>query len=281
VKLLLIAVVTLVAAVLAWFVRDNNAAFALCLAFASLGVPYLLDVRLEDVPRGMRWSAVLAATVFRWSQIRVSVAYLVRIRVEGRYLLVRGHRITTQFQPVGGVYKVRQDVLDRLREKLGVAADVRFSEDADNAGDLRLMMPGRSLRPFLQWLGQRQEYEAAPWREFFEELVKPGLVRAEAFATPHFEFLGSRSTSLHFDKHSGHRQLIVVDLFDFHPNERQKTELRALADATPDADRGEQHQPIAFFPHDRLTKPPAQTRSNYEIAPTVHWILSPGKGVVA
>nr|WP_241158244.1 hypothetical protein [Adlercreutzia sp. ZJ138] len=35
----------------------------------------------------------------------MSAAYLFRIKVGGKYLLIRGNRIKDQYQPVGGVYK--------------------------------------------------------------------------------------------------------------------------------------------------------------------------------
>ena len=51
--------------------------------------------------------------------IRVSAAYLFRIMVDGRYLLIKGKRIQSQYQPVGGVYK-RFDGSAELFNKLGV-----------------------------------------------------------------------------------------------------------------------------------------------------------------
>ena len=43
---------------------------------------------------------------YREKNIRLSFSYLFRIEVDGKYLLVRGHRMNNQFQPIGGVYKV-------------------------------------------------------------------------------------------------------------------------------------------------------------------------------
>ena len=45
-------------------------------------------------------------SVFLWNtEIRVSISYLFQIKVDGKYLLVKGNRID-QYQPVGGVFKM-------------------------------------------------------------------------------------------------------------------------------------------------------------------------------
>ena len=46
-------------------------------------------------------------TKIKNEDVRFSISYLIRIKIPGtsKFLLVRGHRIKDQFQPVGGVYK--------------------------------------------------------------------------------------------------------------------------------------------------------------------------------
>jgi hypothetical protein len=257
----------------------NEAMFAIALTGVGIGVPYLMALRFEDIPLGLRLRSLLCSTIYRWRYIRISVAYLVRVIADDHYLLVRGRRIPTQFQPVGGVYKVRQDVLKNLQEEYGVTPDKRFVGDADNAGDLRVMVPGRSVAAFLKWIGRRRELETAPWREFYEELVRPGHLDAETFATPHFEFVKTYATRLHFDRYSDHYQLLIYDVFDLHLTDQQTAELRRLREQTLDENRIAQTQPLAFFSHMRLAEPasPARASAAYEIAPHVRWIISSRK----
>src|SRR5690554_6335332 len=54
--------------------------------------------------RGKLWVCFLASTLYRFKHIRVSAAYIFKIEIDGKYLLVKGRNID-QFQPVGGVYK--------------------------------------------------------------------------------------------------------------------------------------------------------------------------------
>ena len=275
-----VLLMTIAFVVLAFFAGPHDqAAFAIALTGVGIGVPYLMALRFEDIPPGLRLRSVLCSTVYRWRDIRISVAYLVRVRVDDHYLLVRGHRIPTQFQPIGGVYKVRSDVLKQLQEEYRITPDTRFVGDAENAGDLRMMLPGSSVAAFLKWMGRRQEFETAPWREFYEELIKPGHLDAEAFATPHFEFVKTYATPLHFDQYSGHHQLLIYDVFDLLPTHQQTAELRELREQTLDENHIAQTQSLAFFSHARLAEPasPAQASAEYEIAPHVRWIISSRK----
>lgn len=56
--------------------------------------------RLADVKRLYRYYGESSV-----KQIRFSCAYLFRIKVDGRYFLVRDEQRRNHFQPVGGVYK--------------------------------------------------------------------------------------------------------------------------------------------------------------------------------
>ena len=48
---------------------------------------------------------IFSQSIMRWNKnIRLSCAYLFRIKYNGKYLLVKGNRID-QYQPIGGVYK--------------------------------------------------------------------------------------------------------------------------------------------------------------------------------
>ena len=63
----------------------------------------LVEIILENHSNLLLW--LKCNSVFRDKDIRISISYLFRIKVKGKYLLVRGDRIKNQFQPVGGVYK--------------------------------------------------------------------------------------------------------------------------------------------------------------------------------
>lgn len=55
----------------------------------------------------------------RDKQVRFSLAYLFRIKIDGKYLLVKNSKIANQYQPIGGVYK-KFDSFDKIANDLEV-----------------------------------------------------------------------------------------------------------------------------------------------------------------
>lgn len=49
--------------------------------------------------------------------IRISSAYLYRIKVADKYLLVKNERGTGKYQPVGGVYKLKENEKIELKNR--------------------------------------------------------------------------------------------------------------------------------------------------------------------
>ena len=241
---------------------------ALNLAFSAFG--FLLGYQFY-LPKGMRLQAILASTLFRWRRIRVSVSYLVNIEVEGRYLLVRGNRIRTQFQPVGGVFKVRQNIWEQLTRELSIEPDKRFLPDADNAYDLRLFLHGKNLPRLLDWIAEMKEIEAAPWREFSEELIVTGILSAENFRHGHFERARRRHhDGIRYDEYSKGLQIIIADIYTFYPNPSQAAELKMLVEKSSGV--GVEPGEFIFVDHEQLsrTSPARDSRVHFEITPTAN-----------
>ena len=61
--------------------------------------------------------------------VRISFAYLFRIKIDGKYLLVRNTRGTEKFQPVGGVYKLFENEKIELKNLYQVMDDDKISID--------------------------------------------------------------------------------------------------------------------------------------------------------
>ncbi|MPZ80452.1 MAG: hypothetical protein GEV28_08675 [Actinophytocola sp.] len=84
---------------LAYLNRTDEFVVAVTVGVATFAATILAS-RLSILEKGFIWPTLLSGTIYRRSPVRVSVAYLVAIPVDGVQLLVRGQRITTQFQPV-------------------------------------------------------------------------------------------------------------------------------------------------------------------------------------
>lgn len=159
------------------------------------------------------------------SLIRVSVSYLYRIKIDQKYLLVRGNRFP-QYQPVGGVYKILQD-RSALRN-MKVRDDKLVPIDVTSKDDLRLRLPSRFLLNFVHWFETGKDRESGPWREFYEELVATELVPPEKFRTVHARFIDREIRPLQYSRHAGSYELLIADIFELVPTAEQEEALREL-----------------------------------------------------
>lgn len=104
--------------------------------------------------------------------VRISAAYLFRIRIGGKFLLIRGNRIRDQYQPVGGVFQYFAGAEPGFRE-MGCNPDDRMKSSSSDPRDLRVILPRKNVLKFLDWFDSRKDREITTLREFYEELVKP------------------------------------------------------------------------------------------------------------
>ena len=82
--------------------------------------------------------------------IRISFAYLYRIKVGDKYLLVKNGKGSGKYQPVGGVYKLKDNERTELNNLFSVIDDEKVPFDSSLKDDYRLQMPCRYLRKFVK-----------------------------------------------------------------------------------------------------------------------------------
>lgn len=162
----------------------------------------------------------------RGALVRVSVSYLFRIKVDGRYLLIAGHRFP-QYQPVGGVYKVTGSAKAFL-DALPALDDDLVPLDAVSELDLRLRIPADKLPSFYRWFETGRHRETSPWREFSEELIASGVLSASVFPHIYHEFLGRQVRSLRYSPHAASLELMIADIYELLPSAAQLAALKAL-----------------------------------------------------
>ena len=106
--------------------------------------------------------------------IRISFAYLYRIKIGDKYLLVKNERGTGKYQPVGGVYKFEEDEKIELKNRFQVKDDNKISIDESSHNDYRLRMENRYLRKFISRFDKKINRENIDnlSREFREELIE-------------------------------------------------------------------------------------------------------------
>ena len=149
-------------------------------------------------------------SLIRWNKnIRLSCAYLFRIRYNNKYLLIKGNRID-QYQPVGGVYKY-YDSFNGLKENLELK-DESESHFYEN-GDLRLVTTGKHLVKFLDWFDTKKNREITVIRELIEEL-EPSGISIENLIQSQVEYLKTVKEPITFSTHFQMDELKIFEIFE-------------------------------------------------------------------
>ena len=150
-------------------------------------------------------------SLIRWNKnIRLSCAYLFRIRYNNKYLLIKGNRID-QYQPVGGVYKY-YDSFKGLKENLELK-DESESHFYKN-GDLRLVTIGTHLVKFLDWFDTKRNREITVIRELIEELEPSGISIENLIKQSQVEYLKTVKEPITFSTHFQMDELKIFEIFE-------------------------------------------------------------------
>lgn len=168
--------------------------------------------------------------VWHWNDdVRLSISYLFRIRVKGKYLLVK-NRKGNYYQLVGGAYKAfptAQRVFDQYRVK----PDNRFETEHGIAkNDLRFRVPGRYVLDMIAWFRSQKDREISQWREFCEELLTPDLLPKPPFRYIDYKYAGTLQTPMQQAKKLPCQEILIYEIFDLIPNDEQRLILEQLVD---------------------------------------------------
>lgn len=109
---------------------------------AGISIPYLFP-SIVDLTDNENWKSsqrklIRAGILRKETAIRISFAYLFRIKVDGKYFLVQNSR-TKKYQPVGGAYKFTEQEEAYLRDNIPVENDDRIPGNRITKRDYRLL----------------------------------------------------------------------------------------------------------------------------------------------
>lgn len=156
---------------------------------------------------------IATQAMFHWkTEIRVSISYLFQIKVKGRYLLVKGNRID-QYQPVGGVFKMLPSFKD-IKRNYEITDDDRLPIDETSKDDLRIRVQGKNLVKLLSWFYSRKNREVGVHREFYEELIKTGILGVESLSSFTPEYCKTVNTNIHYSKHFNCKEILIYDIYE-------------------------------------------------------------------
>ncbi|MFJ7493114.1 hypothetical protein ACIQZB_18050 [Streptomyces sp. NPDC097727] len=189
-------------------------------AFLALAVPTGLAVYASRTNMRLYWYSLR----YRKRTIRISAAYLFRIKLDGKYLLVRGSRFP-HYQPVGGVFKF-SDQGQNFLASIGALDDDLVAIDERSKSDLRIRILGMHLSKFYAWFDDRRGREDSPWREFYEELVVTSVLPSEKFPYILHDYQGRIVDRIRFSPRASSLEVLITDVYELLPNSEQEQALR-------------------------------------------------------
>ena len=173
-------------------------------------------------------------TKYKETEIRLSVAYLIRIKAtKNKYLLVKNSKIPNQFQPVGGVYKYNDLGKEFLRE-INFRQDDGYIVTENSLNDLRIRIKGKYVSRFITWFKAKKGREVTAYREFKEELIDSNILDSNIFNESNVRLDYKRRSigKLKFSDHFQCEEILIRDIYEFIPNESQQRAIDALKDET-------------------------------------------------
>jgi hypothetical protein len=198
------------------------------------------------------------------TSVRLTVAYLFRIEVNGKYMLIKRHKNDfTGFQPVGGAYKYFKEENSANFDKLGITPCNHVPRDGATENDLRIVIKKRKkILEFFKWFDSRENREIDPWREFCEELIESGLLPSNVFKHIKYTYVGQHQEGILRNEDYPIDQFRHADIF----------ELRLENDAQKNAIKGLEKNPnIAFVTSEEIKK--GATNNGVRILPHTFKIL--------
>lgn len=169
---------------------------------------------------------------YRNKGIRLSLSYLYRIKVRGKYLLIKGNCLKNQFQPVGGVYKYYREA-KRFLDDIQCKGDMRM-KNTDDDDDLRIKLQGKHVLQFFDWFLSMKDREYDPLREFREELIESGILPEKEFSVINYRKVYTYKTAVQFSTYMQCNEILYSDIFEIYLNEEQKKILIETMNETDD-----------------------------------------------
>lgn len=223
------------AAVCIWFIFKHGEAkpwYDLSLLLLGLLVGSLIQKFINSGGR-MRLALWCSWLTISRRKLRISIAYLVRIECDNKYLLIKNERFN-KFQPVGGVYQYYEE---STMNRLHLGLDHTGLKDIPK-NDLRrvFLNPESSffIFRFLRWFESQKERETSPHREFLEELVDSKILDSAVFSKLSFNFIRRYEKPVTWVPQFRTHEFKLFDIYSFRASAEQETELRKLLNVKRD-----------------------------------------------
>ena len=162
------------------------------------------------------------------TKVRISFAYLFRIKIDNYYFLIQNNR-SKKYQPVGGAYKFSEKERDYLSDTFSLEDDDRIPVDEITKVDYRLFVKNKDLRNFFKRFNkttQRENIEDRS-REFIEEIFNSSVLNQSDFGTLTYKYCGRHITQIE-DTVFWPFEILLADIIEIRLTAKQETLFRDL-----------------------------------------------------
>lgn len=230
---LLVGSIICVGCIIYFEINKNSIGATLGGLAAGLLLPYLFPSILDlgdnrnwkSSQRKLKRAGLLQKDTF----IRVSFAYLFRIKIDGKYFLVQNTR-TKKYQPVGGAYKFYEEEANYLADNIPVENDDRIPVNKITKQDYRLLVKNKDLRRFVKRFDKTlyRENITDLSREFVEELFITNILDEGTFGDLSYKYCGRHFTNVEYGNVFNHYELLLADIIEVQLTTKQEELFRTL-----------------------------------------------------
>lgn len=245
--------------VFSFFLQKDEIQDAIFNISLGLTLSFFIDLIVFLFDNKERWKLIKPQFWKYNLPVRVTVAYLFRIEFNGKYMLIKRHKNDfVGYQPVGGAYKYFKEENREIFDNLGILACNHVPRDEDTENDLRIVISKRKkLSAFFKWFESRKNREIDPWREFYEELIEPGLLPENLFKHIKYAYVGKHEEGVIKTEDYPIEQFRYADVFELRlETDAQKEAIKSLVNnddiafvTAEEIRKGNTNDGIRILPH--------------------------------
>lgn len=180
--------------------------------------------------RSSLYNRLISKDIRKDDNIRISFSYLFRIKIKGKYFLIKNIRMD-HFHAVGGCYKMQKSEFDYLKDKYSVSISQQVPFDEENGVDYRLNVPACNLTRFVRRFNKTKDREQISnlTREFKEELIEPSYIDKSNFNEISYRYCGRHYDGINYSHFLNCYELLIADIVELQLTQSQENELLQLA----------------------------------------------------
>lgn len=171
-----------------------------------------------------------AKTITGETLVRISFAYLFRIIIDGKYLLIQSSRKTGRYQPIGGVYKYNDSEGEFLKKTYHIEPDDKIKTDSTSKNDYRFYVKDKYIKDFVKHFDMEstnREKKSDVSRELLEEVLRDYFVSPKQFGMLNYKYC-SRFLDFGYTSIYQCYELVLADIYEIKLDEKQENLLRKI-----------------------------------------------------